>query len=54
MVAIPAFTVVPPWQIDAISTAVTLHKAIRAFINVWFRRKTEKKKIHTEEIAVFI
>lgn len=54
MVAIPALTVVPPWQIDAISTAVTLHKAIGAFINVWFERKTEKKKIHIQEIAICI
>lgn len=54
MVAIPALTVVPPWQIDAISTAVTLHKAIGAFINVWFKRKTEKKKIHIQEIAICI
>lgn len=36
MVAISALTVVPSRQVNAVSTAVTLNKAIRALINVCF------------------
>ena len=40
MVAISALTVVPSRQVDAVSTAVTLNKAIRALINVYLGKKT--------------
>ena len=41
MVAISALTVVPPWQVDAVGTAVTLNKAVRALINVWLTKETK-------------
>lgn len=36
MVAISALTVVPSRQVNAVSTAVTLNKAIRTLVNVGF------------------
>lgn len=45
MVAISAFTVVPARQVNAVSTAVALNKAIWAFINVCLVRTTKKEKI---------
>lgn len=53
MVAISAFAVVPAGQVNAVSTAVALNKAIRALIDVCLLT-TKQKKIHTEKIAVFI
>lgn len=34
MVAVSALTVIPPRQVDAVGTAVTLNKALRALVNV--------------------
>lgn len=54
MVAISAFAVVPAGQVNAVSTAVALNKAIRALINVCLLTTTKQRKIQTEKIAVFI
>lgn len=41
MVAISALTVVPSGQVNAIGTAVTLNKAVRALIDVCLTKETK-------------
>lgn len=41
MVAVSALTVVPPRQVDAVGTAVTLNKALRALVNVCWAEETK-------------
>lgn len=41
MVAVSALTVVPSRQVNAVGTAVTLNKAIRALIYVCLAKKTK-------------
>lgn len=41
MVAISALTVIPSRQVNAVSTTVTLNKAIRALVNICLAKKTK-------------
>lgn len=43
MVAISALAVVPSRKVNAVSTAVTLNKAVRAFVNIYLGKKTQTR-----------